>query len=254
MSNNTTPAGQPPQAGQVGVAPPPPQPKPKKRWYVRWYMIVLYIIVAIIIISAIGSSAENANKVPLTVNTPQDGLTTADSSIVVEGTAVSDATVSINGEDVSCNSDGNFSKEISLTNGDNTITLEARAEGKTPNKQAVKVIRKLSLAEYKEEAKTIPYGQLEKNPDDYAGQIVHYQGKIFNIREEDGKTMAQIEVTEGDYGFWSDQIMVTYDGTTPYVENDVVNVYGTVVGKEDYKSVANYNMSAPLVKADYIED
>lgn len=277
MGNNTPPTpSQPPQPGQYyppqpGQMPPgqqPPygqpyqnqpqypnyqQPKRKRHWYGRWYMIVLYVIIFLIVIGSLGSSSEKAKQVPLEVKNPKDGFTTTEKTVKVDGVSMAGAIVSINGEDVTCDGSGNFSKDITLNSTENTITLEARAEGKTSNKQAIKVTKKLTLAEFKAAAKEIPYGQLEKNPDDYKDEMVHYRGEIFTIKEESGKTTIQMNVTDKGYGFWDDQIMVTYDGTTPYVKDDVVNVYGTIVGREDYKSVANYNMSVPLVKAAYVE-
>ena len=81
----------------------------------------------------------------LTLTNPADGLITNKSTLVVSG-KTDDAkskpvTVTVNGASVAVNSDGSFSKEITLTNGSNTITVVAKDKaGKTTT-----VTRKVTL-------------------------------------------------------------------------------------------------------------
>ena len=81
----------------------------------------------------------------LTLTNPADGLITNKSTLVVSG-KTDDATskpvtVTVNGTAVAVNSDGTFSKEITLTNGSNTITVVAKDKaGKTTT-----VTRKVTL-------------------------------------------------------------------------------------------------------------
>ena len=72
----------------------------------------------------------------LTLTNPADGLITNKSALIVSG-KTDDATskpvtVTVNGTAVAVNSDGTFSKEITLVNGSNTITVVAKDKaGKT---------------------------------------------------------------------------------------------------------------------------
>ena len=81
----------------------------------------------------------------LTLTNPADGLITNKSALVVSG-KTDDATskpvtVTVNGTAVAVNSDGTFSKEITLVNGSNTITVVAKDKaGKTTT-----VTRKVTL-------------------------------------------------------------------------------------------------------------
>ena len=45
-------------------------------------------------------------------------------------------------------------------------------------------------------------------------------------------------------------IWVDYDGTTDYVEDDVVTFWGEVLGTKTYTSQAGWEISVPEVKAD----
>lgn len=81
----------------------------------------------------------------LTLTNPVDGLITNKAALVVSGktddVTSKPVTVTINGTSVTVNSDGSFSKEITLVNGSNTITVVATDKaGKTTT-----VTRKVTL-------------------------------------------------------------------------------------------------------------
>lgn len=81
----------------------------------------------------------------LTLTAPADGLITNKSTLVVSGktddVTSKPVTVTVNGTAVAVNSDGTFSKEITLVNGSNTITVVAKDKaGKTTT-----VTRKVTL-------------------------------------------------------------------------------------------------------------
>ena len=72
--------------------------------------------------------------------------------------------------------------------------------------------------------------------------------------EDFNRTEMRIAVTRDSWG-WNidDVIYVTYDGTTDFVEEDVVTVYGEITGSYSYTSVAGWQITVPGVKAKYIE-
>lgn len=81
----------------------------------------------------------------LTLTNPADELITNDAALVVSGktddVTSKPVTVTVNGASVAVNSDGSFSKEITLVNGSNTITVVATDKaGKTTT-----VTRKVTL-------------------------------------------------------------------------------------------------------------
>lgn len=96
----------------------------------------------------------------------------------------------------------------------------------------------------------ISYKQLSKNPDRYKGSFIKFHGKVFTIQEDSSNTVMQINVTHHGYGFWSDQIMVMFNGITDLVVDSKVTFYGTVVGSHTYTSVAGWTITVPLVSAE----
>lgn len=171
--------------------------------------------------------------------------------------------VTVNGRPASV--DGSrWSAPVSVSNGTKTFKVAASKPGYDGDQASVDVRRRLSKAEKAERAAaakqrwmasatSIPFGQLDKNPDRYSGDRVMYRGQIFQIQEDFGSTMILLSVTDEGYGFWTDEIMVTYDGTTEAVEDDIVTIYGTVEGSETYETRIGGENTVAKIKAKYIE-
>jgi hypothetical protein len=81
------------------------------------------------------------------------------------------------------------------------------------------------------------------------------RGKINQIQEGSGVTVMRLAVTKDPYIGWNynDVIWVDYLGTTDYVEDDVVTIYGTVLGSKTCTSQAGWEITLPEVNALYIE-
>lgn len=103
-------------------------------------------------------------------------------------------------------------------------------------------------------ATTIPYNQLEKNADEFAGKNVTYRGQIFQIQEDYGSTVILLAVTDEGYGLWTDNIWVDYDGEIDSAEEDVITVHGTVKGEKSYDTQIGGETYVPQIKAKYIEE
>ena len=226
-------------------------PGPIKRFF-SWYMIVFYFVIFLVVFGIIGGIKDN-NRFSLEITSPRDGLATTETQVVVTGKADLAATLSLNNTEIK-NDKGEFEYPVNLVVGENKITVTAMKEGELKNTLVILVNRDVTEEEYKLSAQEIPYGELEKNPDKYSGRVVHYQGEIFNIKEEKGQTMIQMNVTDKGYDIWSDQVMVIYDGTTKFVDDDIINVYGEIKGNHSYKSAIGAELTVPLVKAKYITD
>lgn len=109
-------------------------------------------------------------------------------------------------------------------------------------------------AERQKYERTIDFAHLNKNADKYAGEPYKFYGKIVQIMESGNYTTIRMSVTQTSYGWSSsDIIYVEYDGTTDFVEDDVITVYGTVFGSHSYTSQAGYNISLPAVIAKQIK-
>ncbi|SFE99925.1 hypothetical protein SAMN05428981_11229 [Bacillus sp. OV194] len=115
-------------------------------------------------------------------------------------------------------------------------------------------LKKQEEQERKQSAKTIRYGELEKNPDTFKGDFVKFQGQIVQIMEKDGSTEFRLAVTKASYGYdINDIVYVTYSGTTPFIEDDIVTVYGTIEGSLTYKSQAGFEITVPHLEAETVE-
>ena len=84
---------------------------------------------------------------------------------------------------------------------------------------------------------------------------VKYTGKILQISEGLFKTSIRLSVTKSSYGWYSanDVIWVEYIGSTNFVEEDIVTVYGEITGTHSYTSIAGWKITIPSMDADTIE-
>lgn len=110
-------------------------------------------------------------------------------------------------------------------------------------------VTKAYLEKKKENAETIDYKQLEKNPDRHTGEYVKYSGEIIQIMEGSGLTQIRLALDD-----WGDEVLfVEHVGYTDFVEGDKVTVYGEISGAVTYTSQAGWEITIPGIIADVIE-
>lgn len=103
-------------------------------------------------------------------------------------------------------------------------------------------------------AHTIPYSDLIKDTAPYKGEKIALHGQILQIQQQQGLGgIMLLSVTDEGYGIWDDNVWVDYDQDVPYVEKNIVTVYGTVTGTKSYQTQAGGNTFVPRVHAAYIE-
>jgi hypothetical protein len=107
---------------------------------------------------------------------------------------------------------------------------------------------------FREEATTIDYKQLIKNPNAYKGDKVVYTGQILQIQEESGFGFMLLSVTDEGYGFWTDNVWVEFDDPTEAAEEDIITVYGKLTGSEEYETQIGGSAYVPRMKAKYIDE
>jgi hypothetical protein len=220
-------------------------------------------------------TVQEPEDVNLLITSPQDGTTVRGRSVVVRGTvAPGNATVEIDGVPVDVRPGGRFSARIRLEElGENSMSLVASASGFEATEEELTVERQRTarevarirerrrerreqeLAQLRATAVTIPYNQLEKNPDRHTGEKVKYTGQIFQIQEDVGFTVILLAVThEPLIDFWDDNIWVNYEGTINSAEDDIITVYGEVVGSKSYETQAGGETYVPEINAEIIEE
>ncbi|MDA2190707.1 hypothetical protein PDN08_23755 [Bacillus cereus] len=145
-------------------------------------------------------------------------------------------------------------KESSFNANDYDIEFNNLGKLEIANAYTKEESDKKSREKQKQEAKQIRYAELKKNPDKFKMEFVKYQGEILQIMESGNSTMIRLAVTKESYGYNSNDIIyVTYDGTTQFVDKDIVTVYGRVMGSHTYESTANYKITLPQIEAKIIE-
>lgn len=183
------------------------------------------------------------------------------STATITGTTEKGAAVTITKGDskvgeAKADKDGKFSIKVNTADeGTYNFTVQAKLDGYNPGSQDISIERTLSAAEKRASAKTISFAQLNKNPNKYDGDYVKYTGKILQISEGLFKTSIRLSVTKSSYGWYSanDVIWVEYIGSTNFVEEDIVTVYGEITGTHSYTSIAGWKITIPSMDADTIE-
>lgn len=219
--------------------------------------------------------------IELSIRQPDDGDAVRANVVVIKGSVdPPEAEVEVNGGPVRSAGNGRFTRRLRLERiGTNDVEITATAPGYEDAEENLDVTRRRTPEEierlrqaraerrareaaeraeaeanYKAGAVTIPYNQLEKNPERYKGTRVRYQGQIFQIQEESYGGWMLLAVTNEGYGFWDDNIYVEYDGTINSAEDDVVTVYGRVRGTFSYETQIGGETFVPHVRAKYIDE
>lgn len=91
--------------------------------------------------------------------------------------------------------------------------------------------------------KAITYEHLKKNADKYAGKPWFCKGKILEITEQSGLTVARIGLD--DWG--TKTIWVMGLVSTDFVEKNTVYVVGYLAGNYSYTSQANWQITVPAL-------
>ncbi len=174
---------------------------------------------------------------------------------VVRGTVKVECTVTLNGQPISPDPNTKqFETLVNINEGPNTLPFDITDPSGKHYSKALSVTGVLSPETYKAVSPAgPPFANLEKNPDSFAGTRCKYTGKVVQAMESGGTTDIRMDITNMGYDIWTDTIYVTYAGTTPAVEDNIITVYGTVKGSHTYTSQANYEITLPLVEAKYID-
>lgn len=113
--------------------------------------------------------------------------------------------------------------------------------------------------EYKNSCQAYGYKDIARQPESYRSQRARFRGKVLQVSEDyiDSKKIAmRVYVTEGEYGFWDDIVYVTYKyktGENKILEDDIINMYGTLEGTKSYTSILGSRVTLPLFHAKYID-
>ncbi|MBW7884063.1 MAG: SH3 domain-containing protein [Caldilineaceae bacterium] len=189
------------------------------------YRLIVALIFAVVFL-VVGSPAVHAADtyvVPIVIGSETYTLT-----ITVEGSSIIK---------VSANSDA-------VQVGTPTAVKAASQSGATADIDTLKA-----------SAETISYDELFRHNEKYVGTVVRYVGEVLQVQTksclvcDNPGYVLRVAVTKGDFGIWDDPIWVEYEGAERFLEEDIVTVWGTVEGLQDYTAVLGNQVTIPKIKA-----
>lgn len=99
----------------------------------------------------------------------------------------------------------------------------------------------------------MPYDQLFRENEKYVGKIVHIRGAIDQAVESGGNYVFRIATKENEYvGYTGDVVWVNYKGDR-YIEQDVLDIWGRVVGLKKYQGVLGNEVTIPEINSLHAE-
>jgi hypothetical protein len=149
-----------------------------------------------------------------------------------------------------------------------TPTPEATAEDTVivePTPAPTPTKKPETKAQWKAKCKAIAFRVLDKDAGSLVGKRYVLKGQVFQIEDAgEGnfftdfpndltpRTQMIISVTNEGYGFWTDNVMVAYNGRLNIYSEDIVRVWGTCEGQYTYTSQAGYEITVPLILGRYV--
>jgi hypothetical protein len=106
----------------------------------------------------------------------------------------------------------------------------------------------------------VPYDELARNPGNYQGAIVVFDGKVAQAIEGGQNVTLRIDVNISEPGrkIGSDMVYVDYRKDRPdeprILEDDKVQFWGKYIGIYSYKSIFGQTIQIPHVVARTVED
>jgi len=208
---------------------------------------------------------------------PTYGAEVQRDNVTVRGTVrPPNARLRIDGKLVPVKPTGAWKHRLRLHRGTNTFPVVVAAPGFTTKNTELVLDRVLSASErreiaaarrekrrqaaearrekFKADSIEIPYNQLNKNPERYAGKKVVYTGKILQIQEEGDQGFMLLSVTNEGYDIWTDNVWVNYFRAIDSAEEDILKIYGVVKGSRSYETQIGGETYVPEIDARYIEE
>ncbi len=181
----------------------------------------------------LGQVSVNLPVTVLQIDKPGSDVVTDQALLEIAGGVEPGATVHIDGVAVPVHGD-RFLRSAELTKpGKYTFDVIARAPGKAPRQVALRVhrVEDMALAAASFEAdKTLNNARIGANPVIYRGQKVAFDGRIYNVEVQTGRSLLQVLV-RGCPGAQRCPLWVEYAQPTDATVDTWVRVLGTVSGE-----------------------
>ncbi|MCT2537156.1 rhomboid family intramembrane serine protease [Aquibacillus koreensis] len=97
---------------------------------------------------------------------------------------------------------------------------------------------------YFEHAMESDYKELQKRPGSYKGSIVHFYGRIYNIQENNGRTILTLSTNhDASYeDYYGDEALILFPNITNLNEGDYIHIYGEMTGSyaENQQTISEF--------------
>jgi len=192
--------------------------------------------------------------VPITalqIDRPGLEIVTAADAVEVAGTVEADATVTLDGEPLAVQ-EGRFLHRLPLPKpGKYAPELIARATGKAPRAIKLSIERVQDLAAsaraFGADA-SLTYAKIAQNPDIYAGQKAAFEGRIYNVSVEGGRSVLQVLVRDCPAGVRC-PLWVDYGAATDLTVESWVRAVGTLAGAQKFRAENDSEQTVPRLSA-----
>lgn len=207
--------------------------------------------------SAETSVGELRTSIPVTgmaIDKPGMQVTTDRDSVEIAGAVDKDASVTIDGQQVSVN-EGRFLHGYPLPEpGEYEPEIVASSDGKAPRALKLSVTRVRDLAEAARDFApdgALTYAKIAQNPAIYRGQRVAFEGRVYNVNVEGGRSALQMLVRECAAGQRC-PLWVGYHAATDYTVDSWVRVLGVIEGEQQFRSETDEIKAVPKVEATFL--
>lgn len=115
----------------------------------------------------------------------------------------------------------------------------------------------ISVDQFKAQSAPISYSDLAHSTEQYINKKVAISGQVVQVQESGASVVLRVNMTKDQYGVYSDTIWIDYTirpGNGHIVENDIVNIWGTVSGRKTYTTVLGASQTIPEINAVDIEE
>ncbi|MEN6342665.1 MAG: tetratricopeptide repeat protein [Methanospirillum sp.] len=111
-----------------------------------------------------------------------------------------------------------------------------------------------SVSQIKANAISVPYDQLFRDNERYVGKTVYFRGEVDQaVDDSRGNYVFRLATGKSEYvGYLGDIIWIDYQGQR-YIESDVLDVWGQVVGLKKYTSIFGAEVTVPQIVALHTE-
>ena len=263
-----------PQQPNTPIQGPAPAGKPRKPFYKKWWFWAIVIVVVLAAIGGVGSGGSKASSsssaaASSSASSSSDSSSSSDVALesisasysgkTDEGTTIKKGTsgLTVNGKYADGSTkqikDYEVDKPVTLAAGE-TATVTITSQGKSCTLE----VKCTSMTEdqFKESCESVDYESLARDPESWKGKNIVVTGKVIQVMEDSGGNTYRVSITEGNYGIWTDPVLVVYkptDSSNRILEDDIVTVYATSSGLYTYKTVMGASQTVPSMLASYID-